>query len=71
MTPSKRELAIFAGAYLLYSAGRFVAIGDLDVAKHNAESILRLEDSPPDAAPRAPVGAGGLLWRSSPRATTS
>ena len=40
-----RELAIFAGAYLLYSAGRFVAIGDLDVATDNAQAILDLEDA--------------------------
>ena len=40
-----RELAIFAGAYALYSAGRFVAIGDLDVATGNANAIVDLEQS--------------------------
>jgi membrane-associated phospholipid phosphatase len=45
MRPGIRELAIFAGAYALYSAGRFVAIGDLDTATANAEAILNLEDS--------------------------
>ena len=45
MRPWKRELAIFAGAYLLYSAGRFVAIGDIDVATDNAQAILDLEQS--------------------------
>jgi PAP2 superfamily len=45
MRPWKRELAIFAGAYVLYSAGRFVAIGDIDVATDNAQAILDLEQS--------------------------
>ena len=40
-----RQLAIFAGAYLLYSAGRFVAIGDLDTATDNAHAIVDLERS--------------------------
>jgi membrane-associated phospholipid phosphatase len=45
MRPGTRELAIFAGAYALYSAGRFVAIGDLDVATDNAHAIVDLEQS--------------------------
>lgn len=36
---------MFGTAYLLYSAGRFVAIGDLDVAIANAEWIVDLERS--------------------------
>ena len=40
-----RELALFGFAYLLYSAGRFVAIGDLDMATANAEWIVRLEEA--------------------------
>ena len=40
-----REPALFGLAYLLYSAGRFVAIGDVDIATENAQSILRLEES--------------------------
>jgi hypothetical protein len=39
------ELALFGLAYLLYSAGRFVAIGDVDTAVDNAEWIVRLEES--------------------------
>jgi membrane-associated phospholipid phosphatase len=45
MRPGIRELAIFAGAYALYSAGRFVFIGDLDVAMDNAHAIVDLEQS--------------------------
>jgi hypothetical protein len=41
----RRELALFGFAYLLYSLGRFVAIGDVDTAVANAESIVRLEES--------------------------
>jgi hypothetical protein len=44
-TPGRRELALFGLAYLLYSLGRFVAIGDMDVAVANADSIVDLEQS--------------------------
>ena len=44
-TPSGRELALFGVAYLLYSLGRFVAIGDHDVAVANAGSIVDLEQA--------------------------
>jgi membrane-associated phospholipid phosphatase len=40
-----RELGVFVLAYLLYSAGRFVAIGDVDTATANAHDILRWEQS--------------------------
>src|ERR1044071_181544 len=43
--PGRRELALFAFAYALYSLGRFVAIGDIDVAVANAEDIVSLEQS--------------------------
>jgi PAP2 superfamily protein len=43
--PSGRELALFGLAYLLYSLGRFVAVGDMDVAVGNAEAIVDLERS--------------------------
>jgi hypothetical protein len=43
--PGIRELALFGLAYLLYSAGRFVAVGDLDVATANAEWIVDVEQS--------------------------
>jgi hypothetical protein len=38
-----RQLALFGVAYLLYSLGRYVAIGDHDVAVANAGSVLDLE----------------------------
>jgi hypothetical protein len=43
--PWGRELALFGLAYVLYSAGRFVAIGDVDVAMGNADAIADLERS--------------------------
>jgi PAP2 superfamily protein len=39
----RREIVLFAIAYLLYSLGRFVAIGDVDAATDNAHAILELE----------------------------
>ena len=41
----ERELALFGLAYLLYSAGRFVAIGDVGTATDNARWIVRLEEA--------------------------
>jgi hypothetical protein len=43
--PGLRELALFLLAYLLYSAGRFVAIGDAGTAIDNAHGIVDLEHS--------------------------
>ena len=43
--PGLRELLLFGVAYLLYSLGRFVAIGDVDSAQENARSILQLEEA--------------------------
>ena len=40
--PGLRELALFLLAYLLYSAGRFVAIGDAGTAIDNAHGIVDL-----------------------------
>ena len=41
----RRELALFGLAYLLYSAGRYVAVGDMDVAVAHAEGIVDVEQS--------------------------
>jgi hypothetical protein len=41
--PGGRELALFGLAYLLYSLGRFVAIGEMDVATDNAHWIVDIE----------------------------
>jgi membrane-associated phospholipid phosphatase len=65
MKPWTRELALFGGAYLLYSAGRFVAIGDLDVATENAESIVSLEQSlsvDVEAGVQGALDGSWLLW---------
>jgi short subunit fatty acids transporter len=43
--PWARELTLFLAAYLLYSLGRFVAVGDVDVATDNAHAIVDLEQS--------------------------
>ena len=43
--PGLRELLLFGVAYLLYSLGRFVAIGDVDSAQENTRSILQLEEA--------------------------
>ena len=45
LSPAARApLGIFLFAYLLYSAARFVTIGDLSVAQSNADWIMNLED---------------------------
>jgi membrane-associated phospholipid phosphatase len=45
LSPSRRELVLFAFAYLLYSLGRWVAVGDTDVATRHAHWIVDLERS--------------------------
>jgi hypothetical protein len=46
LSPAARaQLGIFLLAYLLYSAARFVTIGDLGVAQANADWIMDLEDN--------------------------
>jgi hypothetical protein len=46
LSPAARaQLGIFLFAYLLYSAARFVTIGDLGVAQANADWIMDLEDT--------------------------
>jgi hypothetical protein len=46
LSPAARaQLGIFLFAYLLYSAARFVTIGDLSVAQANADWIMDLENT--------------------------
>ena len=46
LSPAARaQLGIFLFAYLLYSAARFVTIGDLGVAQANADWIMNLENT--------------------------
>jgi diacylglycerol kinase family enzyme/membrane-associated phospholipid phosphatase len=40
---SRRELSLFAGAYVVYNAARWLFTGDLSQARWHAESIMRLE----------------------------
>ncbi len=43
-SPAARvQLGLFLLAYLLYSAARWVTVGDIDVARANADWIVRLE----------------------------
>jgi PAP2 superfamily len=39
----RRELSLFAGAYVVYNAARWLFTGDLSQAQWHAESIMRLE----------------------------
>ena len=39
----RRELSLFAGAYVVYNAARWLFTGDLSRAQWHAESIMRLE----------------------------
>jgi membrane-associated phospholipid phosphatase len=41
----RRELFLFLGAYLLYSASRYVSVGDLSTATGHAEWIVSLQQS--------------------------
>ena len=43
--PWARELILFLGAYVLYSLGRFVAVGDVGTATDHAHAIADLERS--------------------------
>ena len=46
LSPAARvQLGVFFFAYLLYSAARFVTIGDLSVAQANADWIMDLENT--------------------------
>jgi len=46
LSPAARaQLGLFLFAYFLYSAARFVTIGDLSVAQANADWIMDLEDT--------------------------
>ena len=63
--PGLRELLLFGVAYLLYSLGRFVAIGDVDTAQENARSILQLEESlqlDVEDGVQAALDGSWLLW---------
>jgi membrane-associated phospholipid phosphatase len=45
LSRGRRELMLFGVAYLLYSLGRWVAVGDTDVATRHAHWIVDLERS--------------------------
>ena len=63
--PGLRELLLFGVAYLLYSLGRFVAIGDVDTAQENARSILELEQAlrlDVEQGVQSAIDGSWLLW---------
>jgi PAP2 superfamily len=66
LSPAARaQLGIFLLAYLLYSAARFVTIGDLGVAQANAEWIMDLErrlDVGVEAAVQQGLTGTWVLW---------
>jgi hypothetical protein len=45
LSPGRRELMLFGLAYLLYSLGRWVAVGDTGIATRHAHWIVDLERS--------------------------
>ena len=66
LSPAARaQLGIFLFAYLLYSAARFVTIGDLGVAQANADWIMDLEDNldvAVEAAVQQDLTGTWVLW---------
>lgn len=63
--PGLRELALFVAAYLLYSAGRFLAIGDVATAQDNARGIFALEEGlrlDVERGVQDALTGSGLLW---------
>jgi hypothetical protein len=66
LSPAARaQLGIFLLAYLLYSAARFVTIGDLGVAQANADWIMDLErqlDVGVEAAVQQALTGTWVLW---------
>jgi membrane-associated phospholipid phosphatase len=66
LSPAARvQLGIFLLAYLLYSAARFVTIGELDVAQANADWIMALEsklDVAVEATVQQDLTGTWVLW---------
>jgi hypothetical protein len=61
----RRQVGLFAAAYLAYSAARWIAVGDLATAREHADRILDLErDLNADIESAVQEGLTGtpLLW---------
>ena len=59
----RRQLALFAGAYLLYTLGRYLTIGDYETADHHADLIVEAERALGIAVERSAQQAlSGTLW---------
>jgi hypothetical protein len=62
---AKRQIGIFALAYLLYSAARWLTVGDLGVAKANADWILDFEHHlgvASEASVQTALTGSWILW---------
>jgi PAP2 superfamily len=60
-----KQIGIFALAYLLYSAARWVTVGDLGVARANADWILHLEHHlgvADEASVQAALAGTWVIW---------
>jgi len=65
VSSARKQIGIFALAYLLYSAARWVTVGDLDTARAHAEWILDLERSTGtavEASVQRALEGTWLLW---------
>jgi PAP2 superfamily len=62
---AKKQIGIFALAYLLYSAARWLTVGDLGVAKANADWILDFEHHvgvASEASVQTALSGTWMLW---------
>ena len=62
---AKKQIGIFALAYLLYSAARWLTVGDLGVAKANADWILDFEHHlgvASEASVQTALTGSWILW---------
>jgi membrane-associated phospholipid phosphatase len=60
MLRARRELALFAGAYLLYNAGRGLTNGDMDLAITNAQWVIDFQGG--SGVERGVQDALGGIW---------
>jgi membrane-associated phospholipid phosphatase len=66
LSRGRRELLVFAAAYLLYSLARWVCVGDTDVATRHAHWIVDLERSASldvEGGVQRALSGSAVLWR--------
>ena len=62
---ARAQIGLFLLAYLVYSAARWLTVGDLDVARANADWILDLEDDvgvAAEASVQRALDGSWMLW---------